>query len=500
MFSFKHKFLPTSTFGRFSFCFLLGCIGGGAMGPLYLWYNLLIGLSFFWILLTEFSKQSKWKSAFAGWLFGFGYFIYSLYWIGNALLVDGNPYLWAYPLAVCGLPALLALFPAVAAGLARIIRPGRDFWAYIVFLACFMVIEYVRGYIFSGFPWNLYGMAWTGHLPMLQILSVGGIYFLSFLTIFMFSAPAFAFKGTAPRFARIGVLCLAIGIGISLYAFGIQRLAKHQTEYRDDVVIQIVQPNIPQEKKWDGSLMWDNFRSLINMIHRDGSLKGKGEHPARVLVLPESAMTYHHLNEKAALDALRGASGHFSETTYILTGALLKDQAGYHNSLIALNQQAERVYSFDKFHLVPFGEYIPFQKYIPFGPLVNFSGFVQGAGPQTAQLDGVPPFSPLVCYEVIFPGEVTSDNPVRPEWIVNVTNDAWYGLSPGPFQHMAHAIYRAIEEGLPVVRSANTGISTIIDPYGRVLTVIPLNSTYTDELYLPKPAVSRPLYSKFKNF
>ncbi len=470
------------------------------MGPLYLWYNLILSLSLFWAIFSKLADHKKWVSFLAGWLFGFGYFLYSLYWIGNALLVHGNPFSWAYPFAVVGIPFLLSFFPAIASLITRSLRPGNSFISYLVFLVSFMVVEYARGYVFTGFPWNLFGMAWTGHLEMLQILSVGGIYVLSFLTIVMFTAPGFALFGKSSSIIRIGALVLALAIGVSLYAFGSQRLANNQTEYRDDVIVQLVQPNIPQDQKWDGSLVWDNYRSILNILRRDGELKSKASNPIRLLILPETAITYHHLDSDAAMDAYKGAVQHFTEKTYLLTGALLKDTQGYHNSLIALDQDAKLVYSFDKFHLVPFGEYFPFQKYIPFGPIVDFSGFVEGDGPHTAQIGTVPPFSPLVCYEVIFPGAVTTDNPERPQWIVNVTNDAWYGVSAGPFQHMAHAIYRSIEEGLPVVRSANTGISTVVDPYGRVLTVIPLNSTYTQETFLPLPARSRPLYSKLKNF
>lgn len=497
---FSRPLFPTTTAGRLFSCFLMGCVGGSAMGPLYLWPALMVALGIFWILLTDLSRQAKWKSFLAGWLFGFGYFVFSLYWIGNALLVDGNPYIWAYPLAVAGLPALFSFYPALAAFIARTLRGGRSLPAFLVYLVSMMLFEYLRGRLFTGFPWNLFGMAWTGNLPMLQFLSIGGVYALSFLTIFMFSVPAFAWKGESPKIIRYGFLVAAVALGCGLYMFGVQRLASHPTTYHDNVVVQIIQPDIAQADKWNGEKMWDNYRDLLSVIRADATLAPKGENPVRVLVLPETAITYHHLETPQAMDALRGAMIHFREQTYVLTGALLKDAEGYHNSLIALNQDAKQIYSFDKFHLVPFGEYIPFQKYVPFGPIVNFSGFVEGIGPQTVSLDGVPPFSPLVCYEIIFPGEVTSDNPKRPEWIVNVTNDAWYGISAGPFQHLAQAIYRAIEEGVPVVRSANTGISAVIDPYGRLVTLTPLMSLYSVETLLPRAIEKQPFYSQLKTY
>ena len=470
------------------------------MGPLYLWYNLVIALSLLWVIFTSFSQEARWKSFVCGWLFGFGYFLDSLYWIGNALLVEGNPYQWVYPLAICGLPAGLAVFHGLATYFTRWITPGRRFYDYDTFLVSFMAVEYLRSFIFTGFPWNLFGMAWTGHLEMLQILSIGGIQLLTFLSVFMMSAPGFAFAGTSKKAVRYGVLIAAFSVGIGLYAYGDMRLAKNQTEFRDDVLVQIVQPNIPQAEKWDPALTWDNYRDILNIFKYDMNLTMGSEDMTRVLVLPETALNYHHLSEDSALEALRGSLYHFKENTFLLTGALLRGKDGYHNSLIALNKSAEQIYQFDKFHLVPFGEYVPFQSYIPIQSVTSFTGFVEGHGPETAKVGSIPPFSPLVCYEVIFSGEVTIDNPQRPEWIVNVTNDAWYGISPGPFQHMAHAVYRAIEEGLPVVRSANTGFSTVVDPYGRVLLGIPLNSRYTEDIFLPKPAAERPLYSQYRNY
>lgn len=491
--------MPATPIGRLMFCLILGTLAGGGMGPLYVWPVLLIALSLFWITLTEFSGDSPWKSFAAGWLFGFGYFVFSLYWIGNALLIDGNPYAWAYPLAVCALPAGLALFIALPCYIARRLRAGRSFIAFSVFTVLLMIFEYFRGTLFTGFPWNLFGMTWTGTLPMLQFLAIAGSFGLSFVTTFMFLAPAFAWKGTSSKIVRALVLGAAVIAGVSIYTYGERRLADHPTSFNDRVIVQIIQPGIPQSEKWDNEKVWENYRSLINVIRADASLRSPQSDAQRILVLPETAITYHHLDTPAARDALKGALLHFREPTTLLTGILLRQDKGYTNSLMALNSNLDPLYTFDKFHLVPFGEYIPFQKYIPIPTITEFSGFIAGPGPQTVQIDGIPPFSPLVCYEVIFPGHVTTDNPKRPDWIVNVTNDAWYGLSPGPFQHLAHALYRAIEEGVPVVRSANTGISAVVDPYGRIVTLTALDSADTKEQFLPNPA-PQTLYSKLKNF
>ncbi|OFW87337.1 MAG: apolipoprotein N-acyltransferase [Alphaproteobacteria bacterium RIFCSPHIGHO2_12_FULL_45_9] len=463
---------------------VLGHLAAYGMGPYYAWPVLLICLSLYWVNLTSLADDKTWKSFLSGFLFGFGYFVSSLWWIGNALLVGGNEFKWAYPFAAGGLPLLLAIFPMIATGLIRLFAKGRSFTSFIVFIAAMFLAEFARGTMFTGFPWNLFGMSWTDNLAMLQILSVGGVYLLSALTIFMFTAPAFAFKGKAHRALRGVVLTLAIGCGAGLYMFGNMRLAEHPTTYNKDVVVQMIQPNIPQEDKWNSGKRWDNFRNTLSLIE---PIDNWQDAKTRVVVMPETTLTYHDLQTEQAMESLHGRiSGYSEKNIYVLSGALLRDDAGYHNSLIVLDKDLNFLESFDKFHLVPFGEYIPFQNYIPIPTVTQFSGFVEGTGPRTLTHPNLPPFSPLVCYEVIFPGKVAGTP--RPDWLVNVTNDAWYGVSPGPFQHLAHAQYRAIEEGLPMVRVAQTGVSAVFDAYGRVTAVSGLNGQANVETLLPTPA------------
>lgn len=488
--------VPRSNLQRHLASLALGLLGAFGMGPFYAWPILLVSLSLFWLVFTQFATSRTWHSCLAGFLYGFGFFTGSLWWIGNALLVGGNPYAWAYPFAAVGLPFLFAFYPLLACGLTRWLKPGRSLSAFACFGLLMFLAEYGRGHLFTGFAWNLSGMAWTGNLAMLQILSVGGIYLLTFLSVFMFLAPAFAWKGDAPRLVRIFVLDTAITCAIALYIFGTFRLHDNPTAYNDKILIQVIQPNIMQEDKWNGDKVWDNYRSLLQLMQPDPVETYATPPATRLLVAPETAMTYHELAHPEARAALLGRlSGYSEPNIYLLTGALLRDDAGYHNALIALDKWGNRLQSFDKFHLVPFGEYIPFQQYVPFGPLVKFQGFAEGPGPRTLTLPDAPPFSPLVCYEVIFPAAVTDKNS-RPDWIVNVTNDAWYGISPGPIQHLAQAQYRAIEEGLPVVRSANTGISAIFDAYGRPVLQTGLYGAANSESLLPRPAASQTIYSR----
>lgn len=487
---------------RYLSCFVLGCLGALGFPSFSLFPLLFLSLSGFWLVLTSFASEHPGRSFLAGYAFGFGYFLVGLWWVGNALLIDGNVFKWAWPLAVCGLPTILAPFPMVAAGVSRLVAKGRSLCSFLFFIGVMAFSEWARGHVFTGFPWNLYGMTWTFSLSMLQILSVGGIYLLSLLTLFWFTAPAFSVFGESPRKTRQSVAGIALVSWAAVYGFGTWRLATHPTEYNTSFILQVVQPNIPQGEKWDGEKRWDNYLKTLHLSRPVANSPFSAQTRAtRLIVLPETAFGYRELEDPSARQLLRDTLGLFSQPTYVLTGALLvdkdeKNKVRYHNSLLVLDQKTRMLRTFDKFHLVPFGEYIPFQSYIPIAPIVQFSGFVEGPGPQTLVVDTIPPFSPLVCYEVIFPGEVTSRDK-KSQWIVNVTNDAWYGVSPGPFQHFGQTVYRAIEEGIPLVRSTNTGISAVLDPYGRSLTQSTLYEDSVLESYLPSPISPSPPYTFF---
>lgn len=479
--------------------FLLGGVGALSLPPfpLYMIPALFISLSGFWLLLTGFERPWHW--GLAGFLFGFGYFLAGIWWVGNALLVGGNPYLWALPLAVCGLQALLALFPLLAGYSSQRFCKGRSLGAYLFFLAMMGFWEWGRGNLLTGFPWNLFGMAWTYSLPMLQVLSLGGIFLLSLLTIFTATLPGFLLAGQTSRAIKGGLSAVAIALLLAAFLYGQSRLDEHPTAYNTDIVIQVVSPNIPQEDKWDPELFWQNYTKTVDAISLPSAdISGK----TRVIVLPETALHYAALEDMNARAKLRQALQVYPEQTYLLTGLLRRSaEAGgeesYHNSLVGYDAAMTEVMTFDKFHLVPFGEYMPLQEYIPIGPVIGFSGFSSGDGPATKTLPGLPPFSPLVCYEVIFAGEVTQPGS-PPDWMVNVTNDAWYGVSPGPYQHLAQTVYRAIEEGIPMVRSTNTGFSAVIDPLGRIIDQNRLFEATSQAVYLPRKLAEATPFSRHK--
>ena len=422
-----------------------------------------------------------------GWCFAFGYFLLGLYWIAAAMFVDIGQFWWAVPLAVAGLPAVCAIYYGIAAALARCI--GLDGLAgALLFALLWFIADYSRGHLLTGFPWNLEGYVWADVLPMLQIVSVTGIYGLTLLTLVVACLPAgLSDKGRASQVA------VALGI-VTLFALAIwggDRLAS-ATEPATSVYVRVVQPNVEQSHKWDIGEREMHFEELLN------DTSAPSDKPLAAIIWPETASTFY-LQEDAA--HRRAIAERLSEGSFVLTGVIRRSLGGdgriyYANSLVAIDRSGRIAESYDKFHLVPFGEYIPFRRILPLPTLVNLGvDFTPGEGLRTLHLDGLPAFSPLICYEAIFSGEVARRDD-RPQLLINVTNDGWYGRTAGPYQHFASARIRAIEEGLPLVRSANTGISGVMDAYGRIVVQLGLGKTDYVDADLP-PAAAPTIFSRY---
>lgn len=466
--------------------YLLSLTGGWlaafSMPPAGLWPCLFAGLS---ILFYQWFQAKNYRSAFFhGYLFGIGYFTTGLWWIGNALLVEGNDFWWVWPISVIGLPALLSFFTALFLSITKIFHRQVRLSTWIGFAAFLTLSEWTRGTIMTGFPWNLYGYAWSNVPQILQSVSVFGAYGLTFLTAVIASAPGFLYLARRDRLRRAATLAITCLIAASLYGYGTWRLT-HETAFNEDVVVRVVQPNIEQSLKWDQSLIIPHFEKHLGL-----SAKEKTDRTL-LIVWPETAIPpvlIDHPDARDRIEFLLSSQG--GGEAYLLTGALLHNQdergSRYYNALIAYDKKADIRAVYAKTHLVPFGEFIPFQEWIPLKPVVQFQGFERGNGPTTYNVGTAPAFSPLICYEVIFSGHAT-DRKARPDMITVVTNDGWYGDSAGPYQHFFQVRIRAIEEGLPAVRSANTGISGIIDPYGRVVAKSELFEETALDASLPLP-------------
>ena len=358
-----------------------------------------------------------------------------------------------------------------------------------------MASEWLRGHIFTGFPWNLYGYGWAHTLPMAQLAAIGGIYWLSLVTVLWAALPGFLAIWPQQKIRKAVLLALLVATMGGAWLYGSYRLKTHPTDISNDAIVRLVQPNIRQEDKWNPHKRGENLEKLLTLsvAGRENSLL------PTIIVWPETAISDYLLIDDTARAAIRAVLSGYEKPVILLAGTMRHERGPtdgmkYFNSLVAYDSRLQPVAIYNKSHLVPFGEYIPLQKYIPLEPVVKFSGFEKGGGPQTLRIPGFNlSFSPLVCYEIIFPGAVTGGED-RPDVIVNVTNDAWYGDSSGPRQHFIQAQFRAIEEGIPVIRAANTGISGIIDPAGRIIRRYRLGESAESDINLPRKLADATLY------
>ena len=455
----------------FAACVFAGWIAAFAMPPHSLWPLMFAGLS---ALYYFYSRTATAAQAFGtGFFFALGYFVTGLWWIGNALLVEGNEFAWVWPISVVGLPTLLALFTGTYLAIARLLAPPTSLHGFFAFAFFLTFSEWARGNAFTGFPWNLYGYVWADHLPMAQAAHFVGAYGLTFISVVWAASPLFLLKWPATTRKRFAGLVLLVASLAATFALGRYRLANHPTELDDKTGVVVVQPNIAQVMKWDPAALQENFETGLR-LSANASFDG-GPVENIFIVWPETAISPSVYSSEANMAAIRTMlAGYRNANSFFVTGVLRREQKpdgdlAYGNSIVYLNENLEALGVYDKTHLVPFGEFIPLQNWIPLKPVAAFKGFERGHGATTFPSSGARAFTPLICYEVIFADQVTPKTGPRPSWIVNVTNDGWYGDSAGPYQHFAQTRLRAIEEGIPVVRSANTGISGVIDSYGRVV-------------------------------
>lgn len=430
------------------------------------------------------------RSAFAlGWWFAFGYFAAGLYWIGNAMLVHAARHAWLIPFASIGLPAFLALFGGLAALAAM---GGQSHLQRALRLAlAWSVAEWLRGHVLTGFPWNLTGHAWAAPESLAQSASAFGVYGVSFLAILSACLPA-ALADPGRRRA-IGALAVAVTLLLAPWLGGMWRLAGAPppgADFHPGVGLRVVQAGIPQNEKWRRDLRARNFSR-----HLDLSVRDRPDWVTHV-IWPENAATFF-VEEQPELR--RMIARILPPGGALITGAprRARDPLRLWNSVIAVDAAGAVIARYDKFHLVPFGEYVPFRAWLPIDKIAYGAlDYSAGPGPRTLRLPRLPAVSPLICYEAIFPGAV-ADGRDRPQWLLNLTNDAWYGHTAGPHQHLTMARMRAIEEGLPLIRAANTGISAVFDSYGRALSRLELTEYGALDSRLPRPAARPTTYSRY---
>jgi apolipoprotein N-acyltransferase len=485
---------------RRAIAFVSGAVGALALPPFSLFALIAVPLTIAVWLIDGAQDHGRGRAligslrvAFgAGWWMGFGCFLAGLWWVGSALLVEADKFAWALPLAVVALPAGLALFPAAGFALARLLwSPG----PLRVFALAFGlgVAEWARGLLFTGFPWNDLGMALGVNLALAQTASLVGLHGLAFLTVAIFAAPATLWRVGEDRLDPKPAIVAALALAL-IAAFGEFRLMAPPSATLQGVKLRLIQPNVGQD---DASFGPQNKQAILrryfDLSERATSPDRSGVRDVTHLLWPESPFPFILSRDPQALSEIADFLG---PGTSLITGAARREDGGgaphYFNSIQIVGRDGLSAQRYDKQHLVPFGEYMPFASLLErahISQMVDIpGGFEAGSGRRILHVPGLPDAMPLICYEAIFPIEfgdlVTGAE--RPGWLLNVTDDVWFGLTPGPHQHYAQARLRAIELGLPLVRDANSGISAVLDGLGREIAVAPLGAEGVLDAELPE--------------
>lgn len=439
----------------------LGALAVGALPPVH-FVPLLIP-AFTGLVWQIEGVRGRYGAFLLGWAFGVGFFGAGLYWVGIAFMVEARIYGWMMPFAVAGLASGLAIFTGLAT-LAVYLVPGLGTAGRVLALTvAWCAAAWLRGHILTGFPWNLLATVWVPWPAMVQSTALWGAWGLSLITCLAAAAPATL---RDPGRGRWRLPAVAAGLLVLLAVGGTVRLdaAPGIGARTEEARLRLVQPSIPQHLKWRRDLRIEHLKRYLRMTRRPGV--GEVTH----VIWPETALALF----LSRTDGLRDSLGSVVPDGGAMISGLPRiagegSARRLYNSLYVFGEAGDTLARYDKFHLVPFGEYVPFERWLPIDKLTaGRTGFTAGPGPKTLSAPGAPPFSPLICYEAIFPGRVTAGN-ARPGWLLNVTNDAWFGHSSGPYQHLASARLRAVEEGLPLVRAANSGISVVVDPLGRTV-------------------------------
>jgi apolipoprotein N-acyltransferase len=421
-----------------------------------------------------------------------------------ALFVEADKFAWLLPFAVLGIPAGLAIFTGLGALLARALwttGPTR----ILAFAFGLLIAEWLRGNILTGFPWNTFGYSLASVPFFAQGAALFGLWGLTALALAVFASPA-TIADTRDRSAHPWLpVILSILVLFSLGAFGWHRLTNTQVGEVSGVKLRLMQPNISQNLKWQPDQRPAVMRRYLTLSDQATSPERQGVRDITHLIWPESAFPFFLDREPEALTQIADL---LPAGVSLITGAIRLEaplpgekNPRVYNSIRVLRDDGAIIGTYDKVYLVPFGEFLPFQTLLESIGLQQLTrvrgGFNAGTRRRALNIPGLPPAAPLICYEAIYSGYVLSEG-ARPRWLLNLTNDAWFGITPGPYQHFAQARLRAIEEGLPLVRVANNGISAIIDPLGRVVRMLPLGSNGLIDAGLPQ-ALGETFYARHRN-
>ncbi len=445
----------------FSFIFLLGLISSYSLPPYNLFYlNFFSYPIFLWVLLKH--HKDKVKSFNIGWMFGFGYFISNLYWITNSLTFE-DIFKPLIPVALILIPLFLGLFYGLSTLTFSFLKPKKNFLSILILATSLSVFEYIRSFVFGGFPWNLISFSFVNYLEFIQLLSVTGTYAFNSIIILLFLFPTYLFFNYKKKF-KINVLSFYLIIFFTNYSLGYLNLKNDEFNEKNDLgfVIKIISPNININRYFQNENPREFISELINISEPNPQSE-------TLFIFPEGILSNIYFEDLKKFKNL--FSNSFSKKHKIILGMNIYENQRIYNSLLVLDNELNILQKYYKNKLVPFGEFLPFEKTL--GNL-GFKKITQGYQSFSADVKRDPielngySFIPLICYEVIYSGKINKSKK-NYDFILNISEDGWFGNSIGPYQHYSHSIFRSIEEGKYVIRSSNNGISAFVNPKGQVI-------------------------------
>ena len=432
------------------------------------------------------------KTFISGWFLGFGWFSLGLYWIGSAFVVADTYTIFLMPIAIVLLPSLLAVFWGLACVCAKLINNNKKF-SIIYIIVCLSIFEYLRAIMFTGFPWLMPSMIFSSNEYSIQIFSFIGSFSTNLVVLTISILPLILLSGFKRKYTLSFLLIIPISI---LFFSGILRFNNKDLLKKSNNILTIVQPNIKQKNKWD---LRKRNQHLEKLVKLSVSNKDNFIYKKNIIIWPETSFAGSIPGE---IKLLSDISKRILKNpkSILIVGLLRTEENNLFNSLVFLNSEGKVIYKYDKIKLVPFGEYIPFRENLKiinnFLPPMDFS---RGNLNPSPYIDGIGNIITLICYEILFTDNLINRISKNTNLLVNITNDAWFGNTIGPHQHVSLAKIKAVEFGLPLVRVANTGISVFVSPYGEIISKIPLNKESTKTINLI-PRLKNTLYRTYGEF
>jgi len=462
--------------------FVLGSVSALATAPFHLWPICFVTFPLLVLLLDNLPHRQLGLAILTGWSFGFGYFVCGLWWIGYLMLVDGSAFgAMMLPLAALGLPALMALYYAFSIFIQTLLD-CRGYGRILALAIGFGLGEWLRGVLLTGFPWNAIGYTIMPSPLLMQSAAIFGLYGVNALAVLIYATPVLLIDKKTALFERLLGLAIAAGLIGLIIGFGAWRLSDvaeiSSMRQMAGTRVRLIQPSIAQQEKIDDDNRFENFSRHLSLTQAPPAA---GQREPDLIIWPETSVPYLLAYNHGAIEAIAQA---LKPHQLALVGTVRAEpdidpaKPRYYNSLEIINAQGEIIAHADKAHLVPFGEYLPWPSLFN---LLGLHAAAEATGGYSSAPDHVSlrlndavTILPLICYEAIFPTEMNYQGD-KANLLLNISNDAWYGVTPGPYQHFHQARLRAVEQGMPLIRAANNGISAVIDAHGREVAMLDLN-------------------------